>query len=197
VRKKARTRAEIFEAAMALFGERGFAAVTLEQICARADVARGTFFLHFPSKLALLLELDRALARELRAHFADPRSSGRSELRALVEELVEPTCARGAVLGDLLRELLAAHEPAGLRALAEDVVRRGQRRGEFRRDIPAELAALQILVLCAATSPRVAFGAGGKTPEEVRNQLLHALLHGLAEPKPRLKWTRSGVQAAR
>jgi AcrR family transcriptional regulator len=167
--------------------------VTIEQICALADVARGTFFLHFPWKAALLLELDRSLAGELRARFAEPRSSGRSELRVFVEALVEATRARGAMLGDLLCPRLAAHEPGGLRTLAADVVRRGQRRGEFRRNAPAELAALQVLALCAAICSGVASGAAGKTPEKVRDQILHALLHGLAEPKPRLKWTRSGV----
>jgi len=57
-RKKARTRAEIFEAALALFEREGFGPVTIARICAAADVARATFFLHYPSKSALLVELD-------------------------------------------------------------------------------------------------------------------------------------------
>ena len=62
-RKKARTRTELFRAGMELFEAHGFDAVTVEQICQAADVARGTFFLHFPTKSALLLEWNRQLAR--------------------------------------------------------------------------------------------------------------------------------------
>ncbi|HEY5656910.1 MAG TPA: TetR/AcrR family transcriptional regulator [Myxococcota bacterium] len=187
-RKKARTRAQIFEAAMGLFGERGYAAATIEQICARADVARGTFFLHFASKPALLLELDRALASELRSRFAEPRASGRSELRVVAEGLVEAARTRGPVVGTLLRELLSAQGSGALHALARDVVRRGQERGEFRRGVPDAAAALQILASCAAAAV---------APADARSPLLQTLLHGLAEPKPRLKWTRAGVRAAR
>ena len=61
-RKKERTRREIYQAAMDLFAARGFDAVTVEQICEAADVARGTFFLHFPTKSALLFEFNRAVA---------------------------------------------------------------------------------------------------------------------------------------
>src|SRR5688572_8589086 len=89
-RKKDRTRAGIFRAAMGLFSERGFEAVTVEQICGAADVAKGTFFLHFSSKAALLVEWNRALAAELADRLRDPRDGRDSALlqyRTLVEVL--------------------------------------------------------------------------------------------------------------
>jgi AcrR family transcriptional regulator len=59
-RRKQETRARILEAAVDLFGEVGFEATKVADICERADVARQTFFNHFPAKDELL----RALYRE-------------------------------------------------------------------------------------------------------------------------------------
>jgi len=53
-RKRRSTHEALLEAALDLFEERGFAATTIEDITERADVARRTFFRHFPSKEAVL-----------------------------------------------------------------------------------------------------------------------------------------------
>jgi AcrR family transcriptional regulator len=53
-RKKQETRTKIFTAAMKLFQERGYEATTIDMIAEHADVARGTVFLHFPTKEAIL-----------------------------------------------------------------------------------------------------------------------------------------------
>ncbi|MBL0386766.1 TetR/AcrR family transcriptional regulator [Tumebacillus sp. ITR2] len=53
-RKKQETRTKIFTAAMKLFQERGYDATTIDMIAEHADVARGTVFLHFPTKEAIL-----------------------------------------------------------------------------------------------------------------------------------------------
>lgn len=182
---------------MGLFGERGFEAVTVEQICAAADVAKGTFFLHFSSKAALLVEWNRELASELADRLRDPRDSALLQYRTLVERLGEHWRRRPDATRALLPQLLAPRAPDGeapaqdcdLRAVVEAVVRRGQERGEFRRNVSPRLAAAAFLATCAAAF--AAEAERGDTPEAQRNELLHALLHGLSEPKPRLKWTRS------
>lgn len=53
-RKKAATRATILDAAISLFLERGFDAVTVREIADKADVTPRTVFMHFPQKEALL-----------------------------------------------------------------------------------------------------------------------------------------------
>ncbi len=206
-RKKQRTRREIFDAAMGLFDRRGFDAVTVEQICQAADVARGTFFLHFPSKAALLFEFNRRLAAELAERLREPRGSAVGEYRTMVDLFGARWLAHSDVMGAMLRELLstggaaaAASEERDLHALVEEIVRRGQQRGEFRRNVSARLAAAMFLTTSAAILSGAVYGEGEATPEEIRNQLLNALLYGLREPKPRLKWKpplRSGDRELR
>lgn len=53
-RKKKETRQKIFNASIQLFKEHGFDATTIDMISEKADVARGTIFLHFTSKEAIL-----------------------------------------------------------------------------------------------------------------------------------------------
>ena len=206
-RKKQRTHREIFDAAMGLFDRSGFDAVTIEQICRAADVARGTFFLHFPSKAALLFELDRRLAAELAEQLCEPRGSAVGEYRTMLDLFGARWLAHSDVMGAMLRELLATRattpaesERRDLHALVEEIVRRGQRRGEFRRSVSPRLAAAMFLTTSAAILSGAVYREGEATPEKIRNQLLQALLYGLHEPKPRLKWKpplRSGDRELR
>jgi AcrR family transcriptional regulator len=185
-RKKARTRRQILAAARARFLADGFDAVTVEQVCDAADVARGTFFAHFGSKAALLDAWCEGLAAELAERLRDARGSARAEYRALVEQLADTSARRPDLALALLPALLAS---GALRALVEDVVRRGQQRGELRRNVPPRLAAAAALATCAAALAEGGPSDGPGARAERRGQLLNALLHGMAEPKPRLKWS--------
>jgi AcrR family transcriptional regulator len=53
--KKARTRAEIQRQALLLFQRQGYAATTIEQIAAAAEVSQSTFFRYFPAKEDVVL----------------------------------------------------------------------------------------------------------------------------------------------
>ena len=54
-RKKRQTRAAIADAAMALFAEHGFDAVTVADVARAADVSEKTVFNYFPAKEDLVL----------------------------------------------------------------------------------------------------------------------------------------------
>jgi AcrR family transcriptional regulator len=148
-RKKARTRQVIYEAAMALFVARGYDAVTVEEVCRSADVAKGTFFLHFPTKDALLAEYGREATDDLRARLGNHRGGAVSALRLALRALAERAERHLEVVRLTVRETMARPEAIRentalgrtLGELLADVVRRGQAAGELRRGVVPEIAA--------------------------------------------------------
>ena len=80
-------RDELMSAALKLFVDQGVAATTIEQITTGAEVAKGTFYLHFSSKEDLLAALRQRFARDLltrieRAVAAEAEADWRAKLAA-------------------------------------------------------------------------------------------------------------------
>ena len=65
------SRDRLVEASLALFGEHGYAAVTVDDIAARAGVSARTFFRHFPDKEEVLFADDDEMLPMLLAAIAD------------------------------------------------------------------------------------------------------------------------------
>jgi len=63
-------RAELLEAARALFLAKGVAATSLDDITQRAGVSKGLFYLYFPSKEDLVLALQEQFSGEVAARMA-------------------------------------------------------------------------------------------------------------------------------
>jgi len=85
--KKARTRAQVLEVAARLFASSGFDRVTVEEICAEAEISPRTFFRYFHSKDELVFadieeRLD-ALLQQLRAEPDDAEPLGALERAVL------------------------------------------------------------------------------------------------------------------
>ncbi len=64
-RRKSRTREALIGAAEALFAARGPDAVSVDEIVARADTAKGSFYNHFADKDALAREIARSVRGEI------------------------------------------------------------------------------------------------------------------------------------
>ena len=79
-RKRRQTRQAIAEAAMRLFIERGFDAVTVAEVADAASVAKVTLFKYFPTKESLVLD---AAADDDPAQIVADREPGQSPLEAL------------------------------------------------------------------------------------------------------------------
>jgi AcrR family transcriptional regulator len=133
-RNKARARAEIADAALALFGERGFEGVTVDEIVAAAGVSRRTFFRYFETKEDALLadypELNTRLVETLGTTTPDdPLPSVRSGLHDMADwyvERSEAVLARSRVIRDTAVHLAARNLEflsQWERAVAETVAR--------------------------------------------------------------------------
>lgn len=87
-RNRARTYAEITEAALDLFERQGFDATTVDQIAAAAGVSPATFFRYFATKEDVLFSDEDSSAAELLAAVAARTDRSTSSVPALAEPIV-------------------------------------------------------------------------------------------------------------
>jgi len=112
-------RDKLLEAAMGLVREKGYAATTVDELCARAEVTKGAFFHHFASKEALGVAVAEHWSAVTAGLFeqapyhapADPLDRVLAYIdfrRDLLQgELPEFTC----VVGTMVQEVFETHPP--------------------------------------------------------------------------------------
>jgi AcrR family transcriptional regulator len=176
---------------MNLFLKRGFDSVTIDDICDAADVARATFFLHFPAKETLLVEYgDRAhveLAAAIRAYRGSATLSLRMALKMLAERAQRhPDVVRMVVREVIARpEVLSEHDQrtADLVHLLAAIIRRGQAAGEFRKRTHPTVAALTVCAAFFALIYTWARHDGKIDIESAVAETLDIILNGLSDRK--------------
>lgn len=171
-RKQRRTRSAITAAALSLFAERGFSAVTVEDIAEAAEVGRTTFFRYFGDKQAVVFAEEGRLRDELAARSTGSQLSDPTDLYGCLrylEEIVVEVCEE--LVHDpaqyRIREQLLVDSPElqdrSLRVLQryaevleEDLIAHGS---------PARVAALasQVALACHQAGHRMA----GTSPERL------------------------------
>lgn len=90
--RKARTRQEILKVARARFAQNGVADTTMDEIAARAKVARATVFNHYPTKAAIVAELAEQMDMAFIAmvnRYTQTSLSVRGRITALYQEIAE------------------------------------------------------------------------------------------------------------
>jgi AcrR family transcriptional regulator len=163
--RAAERREAIIEAALDEFITRGYAATRLDDVAKRAGVAKGTIYLHFKDKEALFQELVRTALVPLIDRLATPPPAGGS-VRAALEGFAQ-TFAREVVTtrrGDIVRLIIAegarfpsvadfyyrevvARGMAGMRALIELAIARGEIRNEALARFPQIVVAPAIVAV--------------------------------------------------
>ena len=164
------TRSRIFAVAIRLFLEHGYADTTVDRIVREAGVAKGTFFVHFATKDAVITELVRNQVRIARRARDRVLAAGRSPveaLRAAVMTLGEQAAAdrqlsRAVIIANILSPALGGFAESvfgGITAEMMDDVRAAQRAGELDASGDAETIAGTLItsylgaVLHFATAP--------------------------------------------
>ena len=69
-RRQRRSRAALRRSLVALIGSKPYADITIDDVISGADVARGTFYAHYPDKAALLAEATQDLIDDLASDVA-------------------------------------------------------------------------------------------------------------------------------
>jgi AcrR family transcriptional regulator len=163
-RRKAARPAELLEAALDEFAEKGFAAARMEDIASRAGAAKGTLYLYFPSKKAVFEALVRSAiipnierAEALAAGHAGPVGPLLRQLLALLANIIRDSrlvVLPRLMVGELYKfpELARFYKATVIdRALGliATMHRRGVERGEFRpqdSDVVARLVVAPVLL---------------------------------------------------
>jgi AcrR family transcriptional regulator len=104
--KTARTKEQIFQAAIELFAERGVANVTVEQITKRAGVGKGTFYHHFRTKEGVIRYFGNDQLRRLQE--AIDRGEIEGSPRDRIQQILQLLAAHPSVTPDLARGLFIA-----------------------------------------------------------------------------------------
>jgi AcrR family transcriptional regulator len=188
-RKKERTRRDILAAAERLSVDRDLQRLRVEAICEEADVARATFFLHFESKSALVAAWEAELLADLELGLSGVGTRAVDRYRAVGNVL----WARPGAARCVLFSVLCAQEQSPLIRRVEHELRDLQALGELRRSTSAELATRAWLASAAAI---LATSEGRRGGDATREELLRLVLSGVAEAKPRLKWSPTQAPGA-
>ena len=181
------TRRALLAAAERAFGEAGFHGATVSTITYLAGVGQGTFYVHFPSKVAIFNELVREIGREFRFRqnvavegCADRLAAEAEGLRSFMRWVREhPGAYR------ILREAEFVDEGVGklyYTRLAQGYARGlsgGMDRGEIRRCDPEALT-YALLGIAHLSGQRWALWEEASRPaEDVLPALVEFILHGV------------------
>ena len=196
-RKDARP-AEILDAALAVFAEKGFSAARMDDIAQRAGVTKGTIYLYFESKDAVF----RGLVQESIGATIQAATQAAESFEGSAADLLRMVL-RG--IGAFIRESdrivlpkLFIAEAGNFPALAEfyrrevvdrglglltSVIARGIARGEFRAVEPEHVARICIGPLLVAVFWRTTFAKFDTVPYDLQGLIethIDVLLRGLA-----------------
>ena len=183
---KETTRKRILERAAALFRREGYRGVGIDRIMAEADLTRGGFYAHFPSKSALFAEVlgqETDFVRRLRAArdahevisgYLDPENREKvargCTLATLTNEVPRRDRAARAAFAEQVESLAAeleAHVPAGIsdrRARALEAVALCVGGISLGRGIADERLAREVLAVCRERACTAISGDDGGRP---------------------------------
>ncbi len=162
-RRKEETRQRIIATALELMQEKPFDQITVEEIAERADVAKGTFFLYFPTKEHLLHAYMEEMIEDVYEFLEQLQPETAESQWEVVRQVMLFIASRDGISLALARSIMVACcQSAELRqrlmALVQEATQHalqgfiaGQQRGEYRRDVsPEELAhyAVRLYRLC-------------------------------------------------
>jgi TetR/AcrR family transcriptional regulator, cholesterol catabolism regulator len=188
-----RTReAEIHEAALALFRDKGYHATSMREIGLAVGLLKGSLYTYINRKEDLLVPIfERStvpLVREMERIVSDAALDPREQLRQAVRMHVHEVADKLDVLTVFVSEWrqMSSESLAGLRAQTEHyvdllagIVERGAEQGVFR-PVDARMTVLGLIGMCN-WMVRWYRPDGRLSPDQIADHFTDLLLHGLEE----------------
>ncbi len=183
----------LLAAAEQLFGERSYRQTSVADICAKAGIATGSFYTHFRTKADIFAAVVRRINADLRAAMGaaieQADDNQRARERACFRAFFDMVSGRPWI-DRIVRESEFV-DPGLFREYYERLargyargVRRAQLTGEVDTDYDPEVVAYLYTGMGNFIGMRWAdWTAGNQVPDDVLEDLLNVLAHGLA-PQP-------------
>lgn len=189
-----RKRLPIFEAAVAVFSEKGFARATMDEIAKRAGIAKGTIYYNYRSKKALFLSLieegierlETAVKREI---------SRKEDVLSRLEALIGAQLSFFEEHKDYCKILLSEVWGLGNRwekqverlrsgyiSIIKDLLQKGQAEGVIRKNLEIDTAAVAVFGAVAVAALNAFVFEAQYRYDSILQTLKDLLLTGIREP---------------
>ena len=188
--KKRELREAIYETAMALFLQKGFDNVTVEDITHQIEIAKGTFFNYFPNKESILLYFMRRHLEEVK-----------DQIPRVIKE-AKTTQQKLHCLFSILAKMVVTNEPLVKWVLVEslrlrvykkekkevsrkilqnvvEIIREGQERGEIKKNMnPEKIAKIMESIFFFSAIRWLTFDRHTPLIDDIQEQI-HYLFQGI------------------
>ncbi|MFD2171814.1 TetR/AcrR family transcriptional regulator [Tumebacillus lipolyticus] len=189
-RKKQETRNKIFTSAMKLFQAGGYDGTTIDMIAEHADVARGTVFLHFPSKEAILAHWGQDRMEEMterREEWDCPELNCEEKVMRLFRIALAANQESFDLVKIWVKSTLATptamiHErqsPVSLKNLMADILEVAQEEGKLKQNIDPIIAGDMLENIYLHAMQDWVLSEGNWPVEEILTTKIHYLFNGL------------------
>jgi AcrR family transcriptional regulator len=186
------TRGRIAQAALRLFGEKGYDATGVAEICTAAEVSKGAFYHHFPTKQQLFVDLleswlkgvDESLARAAMTAASVPE--GLLAMAAATREVFASADGRLEIFLEFWEQ--ARHDQGIWKAFIAPyrryreffagIVAQGIQEGSFR-EIDAQAAGQALVALAVGIVVQGVLDPEGAAWDEVTRDAVGLLLEGM------------------
>ncbi|MGI2328631.1 TetR/AcrR family transcriptional regulator [Planococcus sp. YIM B11945] len=185
---------ELIEQSTKLFVEKGFSATSIQDIVDALGVTKGSFYYHFKSKEALLMDIhlryiDDLLRRQ--KAIVENGKTCRDKLVNVVELLIGDIEKQGAVGRVYFRELrhlskgnaaIIRAKRAEFRGRLEAIIKEGIQSGEFRDSLEPKITTFAVLGV-TNWSYQWFNPEGALTAQELADRYADFILHGMSAPE--------------
>lgn len=190
-RKRQAVHQRLLDVGEELFRERGMARTTVDDIAEAADVARQTFFNHFPSKEALAVELAARGIHEvaLRAHaLLEAGTPALEVLGSTADRILDAALEQGEIAAVVARELLhpdperarRAAQQAPLREILEAILLQAREEGTVRDDLPMDMVATRVTTVLRGVLAQICSCDADQLRREL-NVCFDIIFHGIID----------------